>query len=60
MTKFAVAQKLISKYAIFILDRKEIHRSGLQVALAEKVAAVHTAIIWRVCTMGLSLSNIYV
>lgn len=51
MTKFEFAQTLISKYAIFILDRKEIHRFSLQVALAEKVAAVHTAVIWRVCTM---------
>lgn len=51
MAKFEVAQKLISRYGIFILDRKEIHRFSLKVALAEKVAAVHTTIIWRVCTM---------
>lgn len=51
MAKFEFAQKLISKYAIFVLERKEIHRLSLQVALAEKVAAVHTAVIWRVCTI---------
>lgn len=51
MAKFEVAQKLISKYAIFILDGKNIHRFSPQVTLAENVATVHTAAIWRFCTM---------
>lgn len=47
MAEFEVVQKLISKYAISILDRKEICRFSLQVPLADKVliAAVHTAVI---------------